>query len=86
VEVSGGDPGRFAAGYTLDGKRLQDSGGSNTFWAPLAVAAMTDPTSQAWLDALWQKMVTTPVSPDAYFGTTIQLQVMLIVSGLYTPL
>jgi endo-1,4-beta-D-glucanase Y len=86
VRTTGGDPDRFAAGYTLDGERLQDSGSSNTFWAPLAVAAMTDPTSQAWLDALWQKMATTPVSPDAYFGTTIQLQVMLIVSGLYTPL
>lgn len=85
VKATGGDPDRFAAGYTLDGERLQDTS-INTFWAPLAVAAMTDPTGQAWLDALWEKMVTTPVAPEAYFGTTIQLQVMLIVSGVYTPL
>jgi endo-1,4-beta-D-glucanase Y len=85
VKATGGDPDRFAAGYTLDGRRLQDTS-INTFWAPLAVAAMTDQTSQAWLDALWEKMVATPIAPKAYFGTTIQLQVMLIVSGVYTPL
>jgi endo-1,4-beta-D-glucanase Y len=85
MKTTGGDPDRFAAGYTLDGKRLEERS-ANTFWAPLAVVAMTDPNGQAWLDTLWEKMAASTVSADSYFGTTIQLQVMLVVSGVYIPL
>jgi endo-1,4-beta-D-glucanase Y len=83
--VTGGDPDRLGTGYTLAGLRYGE-GANNAFWAPRAVAAMSDPGSQDWLDALWVKMAGNSVSPDNYYGVTVQLQVMLIVSGRYLPL
>ncbi|MET9226289.1 glycosyl hydrolase family 8 [Lentzea sp. NPDC003310] len=77
---TGGDPNRIATGYTLSGTQIQ-SGGDAAFFAPFAVAASTDPGSQAWLDALWAKMLSTPVDTNTYFGASIQLQVMITVSG-----
>ncbi|WP_285631542.1 glycosyl hydrolase family 8 [Lentzea sp. NBRC 102530] len=77
---TGGDPNKIATGYQLGGTQIQ-SGGDSAFVAPFAVAATTDPGSQAWLDALWTKMVNTPIATDTYFGASIQLQVMITVSG-----
>lgn len=85
IAVSAGDPDNLGAGYTLAGRRLV-SASSSAFFAPMAVAAMTDPAGQHWLDALWMKMAATPVDANIYFGATIQLQVMLIVSGKYTAI
>jgi endo-1,4-beta-D-glucanase Y len=77
---TGGDPAKIAVGYQLNGTQI-DSGSDAAFVAPFAVAATTDPGSQAWLDALWTKMVNTPIATDTYFGASIQLQVMITVSG-----
>ena len=77
---TGGDPSKIAIGYQLNGTQI-DSGSDAAFVAPFAVAATTDPGSQAWLDALWTKMVNTPIATDTYFGASIQLQVMITVSG-----
>ena len=78
-----GDPDVFGTGYTLDGSRLS-AADSSAFFTPLAVAAMTDPAASDWLDSLWTKMADTPAQRRDYYGATIQLQVMLIVSGRYT--
>jgi hypothetical protein len=51
------------------------------FIAPFAVAAMTDPTQQAWLDALWSHLVATPYGGSRYFGNSIRLLSMIVVSG-----
>lgn len=77
---TGGDPSKIAVGYQLNGTQI-DSGSDSAFVAPFAVAATTDSGSQAWLDALWNKMVNTPIQTDTYFGASIQLQVMITVSG-----
>jgi endo-1,4-beta-D-glucanase Y len=83
--ATGGDPGRIAAGYTLKGVPI-DEGEEPAFFAPFAVAAMSDPGAQAWLDALWAKMTRTPVVPSDYYAATVQLQVMILVSGnAWTP-
>ncbi|MBG0828187.1 discoidin domain-containing protein [Planomonospora sp. ID67723] len=77
---TGGDPNRIAIGYRLGGSQI--SGGSDpAFFAPFAVAAMTDPGSQAWLDALWNKMLATPIDTGSYFAASIQLQTMITVTG-----
>ena len=44
---------------------------------------MSDPGSQSWLDALWNKMARSPIEPDSYFGASVQLQAMLMASGHY---
>ncbi|MFJ3768741.1 glycosyl hydrolase family 8 [Streptomyces sp. NPDC090082] len=77
---TGGDPNKIAVGYKLNGTPIS-SGSEAAFFAPFAVAAMTDPSSQAWLDALWNKMVATPVDTSSYFSASIQLQVMITASG-----
>ncbi|MFD9610462.1 glycosyl hydrolase family 8 [Streptomyces sp. NPDC059083] len=77
---TGGDPNKIAVGYKLNGTPIS-SGSEAAFFAPFAVAAMTDPGSQAWLDALWNKMVATPVDTSSYFSASIQLQVMITASG-----
>ncbi|MFI6508395.1 glycosyl hydrolase family 8 [Streptosporangium sp. NPDC050855] len=77
---TGGNPDNIAIGYSLNGTQI--SGGSEpAYFAPFAVAAMTDPGSQAWLDALWTKMVNTPFTASDYYSTSIQLQVMITVTG-----
>jgi hypothetical protein len=40
---------------------------------------MIDSSNQAWLDAIWKNLVTTPA--DDYYGDTIRLISMIIMSG-----
>ncbi|MFF9065464.1 glycosyl hydrolase family 8 [Streptomyces sp. NPDC014891] len=77
---TGGDPNKIAIGYRLNGTQIS-AGSEAAFFAPFAVAAMTDPGSQAWLDALWNKMLATPIDTGSYFSASIQLQVMITASG-----
>ncbi|WP_084516896.1 glycosyl hydrolase family 8 [Microtetraspora niveoalba] len=79
---TGGNANSVATGYSLSGSQIS-SGSEPAFFAPFAVAAMTDPGSQAWLDALWTKMVNTSFSSNDYYSASIQLQVMIVVSGNY---
>ena len=79
---TGGNPNSIAVGYSLSGSAI-DSGSEPAFFAPFAIAALTDPGSQAWLDALWTKMVNTSFTNNDYYSTSIQLQVMIIASGNY---
>jgi endo-1,4-beta-D-glucanase Y len=73
-----GRPSRVRAGYSLRGRALVDYG-SMAFTAPFAVAAMSDPGGQAWLDALWAAMASG--SSEGYYADSIRLQSMLVVSG-----
>ncbi|MCX4782198.1 glycosyl hydrolase family 8 [Streptomyces sp. NBC_01264] len=77
---TGGDPNKIAIGYKLDGTQIS-SGSEAAYFAPFALAAMTDPGSQAWLDALWNKMLAAPIDTSSYFSASIQLQVMITASG-----
>jgi endo-1,4-beta-D-glucanase Y len=82
---SHGDPNRIGSGYTLGGERYA-SAPDKAFWAPLAVAAMTDPNGQPWLDALWKKMAGSHVQSHDYYGSTIALQAMLVTTGVWNAL
>ncbi|MGI5176050.1 glycosyl hydrolase family 8 [Dactylosporangium sp. CA-152071] len=77
---TGGNPNSIAVGYSLSGSAIS-SGSEPAFFAPFAVAALTDPGGQAWLDALWTKMVNTSFTSNDYYSTSIQLQVMIVASG-----
>jgi endo-1,4-beta-D-glucanase Y len=83
--ASHGDPNRIGSGYKLGGERYA-SAPDKAFWTPLAVAAMTDPNGQPWLDALWKKMAGSHVQSRDYYGSTIQLQAMLVTTGVWTAL
>ncbi|NUR27772.1 MAG: hypothetical protein HOV83_18340, partial [Catenulispora sp.] len=75
-----GNPNSIVDGYSLSGSNL-DAGNDACFVAPFAVAAMTDSGSQAWLDALWSHMVGTSFGSTEYYNASVQLQVMIVVSG-----
>lgn len=77
---TGGDPNKIAIGYTLAGSQIS-AGSEAAYFAPFAVAALTDSSSQSWLDALWAKMLATPIDTSSYFSASIQLQVMITVTG-----
>jgi endo-1,4-beta-D-glucanase Y len=79
---TGGNPSNIAVGYSLSGSAIS-SGSEPAFFAPFTIAAMTDSSSQAWLDALWNKMINTGFTSTDYYSTSIQLQVMIIASGNY---
>ncbi|MFJ8431296.1 glycosyl hydrolase family 8 [Kitasatospora sp. NPDC094019] len=79
---TGGNAGSVANGYHLNGSAF-DTGSDMAFTAPFVVTAMTDPGSQTWLDALWSKLVATPISPSTYYGGSVQLQSMIVASGNY---
>ncbi|GLX00135.1 glycosyl hydrolase family 8 [Microtetraspora sp. NBRC 16547] len=79
---TGGNANNVAVGYSLSGSQIS-SGSEPAFFAPFAVAAMTDSGSQAWLDALWTKMLNTSFTSTDYYSTSIQLQVMIVVTGNY---
>ncbi|HWL54965.1 MAG TPA: glycosyl hydrolase family 8 [Chthoniobacteraceae bacterium] len=81
--ATGGDPARLNAGYRLRGLPLQPLHRSAAFIGPFAVAAMTDtsPGSQEWLDALWADLVHRAPEEDAYYGNTLKLLSMIVLSG-----
>lgn len=82
---AGGNPSKLVNGYRLNGTAYGD-GNDAAFFAPFAVAAMNDADGQAWLDALWKKMVATAPGSDDYFSASIQLQSMLVVThNFWTP-
>ncbi|MEU8570561.1 glycosyl hydrolase family 8, partial [Streptomyces pathocidini] len=78
--AAGGNPANIQQGYRLDGG-VAESGSSVAFIAPFAVAAAADSGSQAWLDALWNKLNSTPLDSSSYYGSSIQLQVMIAITG-----
>ncbi|MFJ2627465.1 glycosyl hydrolase family 8 [Streptomyces sp. NPDC087532] len=79
---TGGDPKKIVTGYHLNGTSF-DSGDDMAFTAPFVVTALTDSGSQAWLDALWNRLATTSIDPRLYYGGSVQLQSMIVASGNY---
>ena len=79
-KTTGGDPARLNAGYRLDGTPLGEDR-SAAFTGPLAVAAMSDPASQAWLNALWADLLAREPAAEDYYGNTIKLLTMIVLSG-----
>jgi hypothetical protein len=89
--ATNGDPTKIIDGYKLDGSPGslgpgEMHGPSLAFSAPFAVAAMTDASHQAWLDALWNFTVVQDADVDQgddYYGNTIKVIAMIILSGNY---
>ena len=76
---TGGDPEKLHAGYRLDGTPLPGSDyATSVFVAPMAVAAMSDPGGQAWLDATYGFART---AEEGYFEDTVTLLCLLAVGG-----
>jgi endo-1,4-beta-D-glucanase Y len=78
-DETGGDPRQFRAGYTLDGTPLLNSDYFTTFFvAPLGVAAMTVPSQQAWLNAIYDAVYQ---SEENYYEDCVRLLCMLVMTA-----
>ncbi len=77
--VTGGDPQRLRAGYTLAGAPV--TGGdyfTSFFAAPFAVAAMLDPDGDDWLDAVYGVV---RARVEDYYEDTVALLCLLVMTG-----
>jgi endo-1,4-beta-D-glucanase Y len=74
-----GKPSALRAGYKLDGTNISGNNYFTTFFAaPLAVAAMLDPTHPEWLNALYDSVRTTH---EDYYEDSVTLQCLITISG-----
>ncbi len=81
ADATGGDPARIMAGYTLSGRVLPDHDYFTSFFAaPLAVAAMTRPELQTFLDDLYD---TIRNRREDYYEDSVTLLCLLVLSGNY---
>ncbi len=82
--TAGGDPANIRAGYELDGTPLPNSDYFTTFFvAPMGVAAMTDPSQQDWLNALYGSVYD---RHEDYYEDSVNLLCLLVMSGnFWTP-
>lgn len=79
--ATGDDPKAIVDGYRLDGTPF-GSYAAAAFVAPLAVSAMVEPatgTNAPWLDALWTEIAGRGI--DEYYGDSINLLALIVVSG-----
>lgn len=75
-------PAAFKSGYQLDGSVSTDADYlSMAFVAPLGVGAMVDSGNQAWLNAIWDLAVATPIEAEGYYENTLKLLAMIVMSG-----
>ena len=76
-----GDPQRIAAGYHLNGRPLHGSDYfSIVFAAPFGVAAMTNPSQQPFLNALYAAVAMTH---EDYYEDSVTLLSLLVMTGAY---
>jgi hypothetical protein len=77
------DPFQMVDMYQLDGTALPGAQSSFSTEGPFGVAAMADQSNQSWLNAIWQHMAKNPIpnDPDGYFGDTLKMLTMIVMSG-----
>jgi endo-1,4-beta-D-glucanase Y len=78
-----GRPRAVRSGYSLDGSVLPHQWYELSFAAPFTVGASVDASQSAWEEALWNNITSKPASFDGYYGSTLKLQAMLVLSNNY---
>ncbi len=77
-----GQTGAIGEGISLAGEPLPDANGQSlAFLAPLTVAALLPGADPAWRDALWTDLVSRQLEDDDYYGNTLKMLAMLVVSN-----
>lgn len=80
-QMTGDDPSKIYGGYKLDGSKALVDYTDTSFSAPMMVSAMINPANQAWLNRLWDHNASISTNDDVYFGNTLRLLSMIVVSG-----
>jgi endoglucanase len=77
-----GNPDNISAGYSLAGEDLKHRYyEALCFIGPFAVAAMTDPDNQPWLNKLWDYMIHFRMKDFDYYDNSIKMLNLIILSG-----
>lgn len=80
IASTGINPSKIKGGYRLNGTPL-NSWSDMSFTAPFGIAAMVDAENQAWLDAMWNHIIKTKISDEAYFGNSIKMLCLITMNG-----
>ncbi|MGM1049788.1 MAG: glycosyl hydrolase family 8 [Bacillota bacterium] len=80
-QVTGDDPSKIYGGYKLDGSKPLVDYTDVSFSSPMMVSAMINPANQEWLNRLWDQNASISTNDDVYFGNTLRLLSMIVVSG-----
>lgn len=81
--TTGGNSHKIKSGYKLDGSNINGNNYEDlSFIAPFGVSAMVNSNNQAWLNDIWSNVIgVTNLNRDTYFGNTIKMLCMIIMSG-----
>ena len=83
-ETTKGNPDNISAGYNLSGEDLPHRYfEALCFICPFAVAAMSSPDNQEWLNKLWDYIQHFKMKDFDYYDNTIKMLDMIILSGNY---
>jgi len=81
---TGEDPDKIVDGYSLAGDPWAKAGPNDCFTASFGVAAIVDGANQKWVDDIWAHLA--DAQPEDYYGDTIRLIAMMVMSGnWWTP-
>jgi hypothetical protein len=78
LQSTGGNPQLIRSGYLLDGTPISTTFFSTFFAAPFGVAAMLDPSQQAWLNAIYDAVRS---EQEGYYEDSVTLLCLLLMSG-----
>ncbi len=76
------DPSAIMDGYELDGD-VHSSATYNAidFAAPFGVGAMVSEKNQEWLNSIWDLVTQTGLDEESYYGNTLKLLSLIVMSG-----
>lgn len=81
-KITRDNPERFADSYGLGGRTLPDHGNNSlAFISALGVSARIDSGNQQWINAIWNDMAGQTITDDDYYGNTLKLLSMVVLSG-----
>ena len=78
--LSGGAPRHLLAGYTLTGRPVRPEP-DLAYSGPAAVGAMLDVEHPDWLAALYQDLLAVPLASGRYYGNTLKLLSLIVLTG-----
>ena len=76
---TGDDPSKIVDGYSLMGISPASAGPNPCFTSGFGVAAIVDAANQKWLDGIWDDL--SGADLEDYYGDTIRLIAMIVISG-----
>jgi endo-1,4-beta-D-glucanase Y len=83
-ETTSGNPDNISAGYNLSGDDLAHRNyEALCFICPFAVAAMTSPDNQEWLNKLWDYITHFKMKDFDYYDNSIKMIDLIILTGNY---